>query len=180
MVFGVVASLFAVMAIAIVAFTVATRRFYTLDTLALLPEETVRFDDATARWSSLPYQHAVIQGFFFQRCVARLTDRRLVVAVPGLFQPSKKVVVAILYHSSDAIPEEGGGTDIGSGSLMRVRLDESRVETMKGERVLKLVTDENELRNSPFPPVYTLIKSARLDDYLAALGISPEPRPFVQ
>ena len=171
---------FAIVVIAIVAFTVATRRFYTLDALPLLPGENVRFDDASARWSSLPYQHAVVQGFFFQRCVVRLTDRRLVIAVPALFQPSKKYVVAILYHSPQAIPEEGGGTDLGSGPVVRVLVQESRVETKKGERVLKLVTDQNEIRNSPYPPIYTLIESARLDDYLTQLGISPETRPFVQ
>lgn len=179
MALGVLVLPFAVIVIALVAFIAASYRFYTLDALALLPGENILFEDASARWSSLPYRHATIQGFFFQRCVVRLTDRRLVVAVPALFQPAKKFVMALLYHSPQAIPEEGG-TDLGAGPLLRILLAESRVETMKGERVLKLVTDQDEVQNSPFPPVYTLIKSARLDDYLAQLKISPEPRPFVQ
>ena len=47
-----------------------------------------------------------------------------------------------------------------------------------GERVLKLFVDRDELRNSHFPPIYLLVKSPRLDDYLARLGIPPWTRPF--
>jgi hypothetical protein len=172
---------FGVVAVAIIAYTASTRRQYLLESLPLVPGETELFVDESASVSWLPWRHALVQSFFFQRCVTRVTNRRIVVGVRALFQPAKKVVTVIAWHSPEPIPEVGSGADLLGGQAYRLRLGDSRVEVMKGgKHVAKLFVDREEPRNSPYPPVYLLIASERLEEYRALLKLPADAGPFSQ
>lgn len=164
---------FAVLVVVVAVITNATRKQYTLESLPLLPGELVHFDDSDAAVSALGQNHAAHIAFVFRKAVVRLTDRRLIVSVGGLFQPSKKIVIYIAYHGGAPIPDSGGGSDMINGQLFRIDASNSHIETVNDSmQALKLRSDLNELKNSPLPPLYLLIASPRLMDYLPALGLA--------
>ncbi len=139
-----------------------------LDKLAPLADEKT-LGEFDARYSEMPYRHAVSVSLYFVKAKIRVTDRRLVIAQKALFS-SKYVMRHVLYFRAENKPENVGLIEDGYPSYP---LDPAKVERTdyKGEPVLKLAP----LKTDPTLPLYLLIKSSNLEQLRALMAPAPAP-----
>ncbi|MBI3553697.1 MAG: hypothetical protein HY077_14465 [Elusimicrobia bacterium] len=142
----------------------------TLDKAAMLPGESVLFEDHDGRFADLPIKHGAVNTLYYRKAVVRITNHRLLIAQSA---PGSSTVARIqfaIYHDPESIPM-GFGERFKDGYMSFVAgPSQMQFVTEANKRMLKIASNIPPDYSNLYP-VYILIDSPNLDQYVKALKI---------
>ncbi|MFO0694989.1 MAG: hypothetical protein U0230_15630 [Polyangiales bacterium] len=158
----------------IVAYSIKTFRHMRLDTVRLLPGEQVLFELHDVKFSELPYRAAHYTSFYFQTCLVRVTNHRLLLAQQALIgkDPATAVIAFALYRTP--IPEGFGTSYLDGFRSFVVDKEEILMETVQGHKVISLFP-ESPGPNLPIKIMLETHERDRLALYFGRPSLIPPP-----